>query len=181
MNANDIIIDLLEDNRRRLQRAFNSMADECVYWKPDPQTNDIALTVWHMARMFDVFLTQQTQGRPAAEECWFRDGWAARSGYDPRGVGMNGWGMVTGYTQAEAANVPRLEREQLLGYLAGVYDAVRAYVEANPIDDLLQPAVGFEGKYSRYQCIQMALMDNVRHLGEIYALKNRWEREVDKG
>jgi hypothetical protein len=92
MNANDVMIDLLEDNRRRLKRVFDTINDACLYWKPDLESNKIAITVWHMARIFDVFLTQQARGASSKEECWFRDGWSERSGYDPRGIGQYGWG-----------------------------------------------------------------------------------------
>ena len=130
-----------------------------------------------MARIFDVFLTQQARGAPAEEECWFRGGWSERSGYDPRGIGQNGWGMLTGFTLAEAAQVPQLSRKQLLGYLDEVYDTVREYLTHTLVEHLLTPSAGFEGRYTKYQCVQMALLDNVRHLGEIYAIKARWERE----
>jgi hypothetical protein len=43
---------------------------------------------------------------------------------------------------------------------------------------LLQAGAGFEGNYTKNQIIQMALMDNVRHLGEVYALKAMWERQT---
>ena len=177
MNANDVLIDLLEDNRRRLQRVFDAINDECLFWKPDLQSNNIAITVWHMARIFDVFLTQQARGAPAEEECWFRGGWSERTGYDPRGSGQNGWGMLTGYTTAEAANVPQLSRKQLRGYLNEVYDTVREYLTMTPMERLLTSSAGFEGRYTKYQCVQMALLDNVRHLGEIYAIQARWDRE----
>ena len=177
MNANDVLIDLLEDNRRRLRRVFAAISDECLYWKPDPESNNIAITVWHMARIFDVFLTQHARGASAEEECWFRGGWSERSGYDPRGIGQNGWGMLTGFTLAEAANVPQLSRKQLIGYLDEVYDTVREYLTNTPMERMQTPSAGFEGRYTKYQCVQMALMDNVRHLGEIYAIRARWERE----
>ena len=176
MNANEVLIDLLEDNRRRVKRLLGATSDECLYWKPEAGANSIAITLWHMARMFDVFLTQQARGDPAEAEGWFRGGWAERTGYDPRGVGQNGWGMLTGYTQAEAAALPQLSREELLGYLDEVYDAVKAYLASTPEQALLMAGAGFEGRYSRYQCIQMPLMDNARHLGEIYAIKAGWER-----
>ena len=83
MNANDVLIDLLEDNRRRLKRLVAGMSDDCLQWRPQAEANSIAITVWHMARIFDVFLTQQAKGEPPAEECWFRGGWAAQTGYDP--------------------------------------------------------------------------------------------------
>ncbi len=177
MNANDVIIDFLEDNRRRLHRLFNAISDDCVYWKPDQASNSIAVTVWHMGRILDVFLTRQAKGEPAQQECWFKNGWAKQLEYDPRGIGQQGWGMLTGYTLEEVAQIPRLSRAQMLGYLDDVYDTVREYVANTGIEGLLTPAAGFEGQYSQYQCIQMALLDNVRHLGEIVSIKSRWDRE----
>jgi hypothetical protein len=44
------------------------------------------------------------------------------------------------------------------------------------MDELQTSAIGFDGRYTRYQCIQMALLDSVRHLGEIFTLKAMWER-----
>lgn len=178
MNANEVLIDLLEDNRRRLHRLFAAISDDCVFWKPEPGANNIAVTVWHMARMFDVFLTQQALGGLAEEECWHRHAWAEQTGYDPQGIGLNGWGMLTGYTQAEAAALPQLSREQMLRYLDEVYDTVKAYLASTPVEKLQTPAAGFDGKYTKYQCIQMPLLDNVRHLGEIYAIKSGWERQM---
>ena len=177
MNANEMLIDLLEDNRRRLHRVFNAMSDECVFWKPDKETNNIEVTVWHMARIFDVFLTRQAKGDSAEEECWFRFGWAKKTGYDPRGIGQNGWGMITGYTQEEVVAIPKLTREQILEHLNDVYDTVKEYLSNIPVEKLQSPSAGFNAKYTKYQCIQMALLDNVRHLGEIYALKARWDRK----
>ena len=176
MNANEVLIDLLEDNRRRLRRVFEAMSDECLQWQPEAAANNIAVTVWHMGRIFDFFLTRQAKGEASEAEGWFRYGWAEQTGYDPRGAGHNGWGILTGYTQEEVAKIPRLSRAQMLGYLDQVYDAVKAYLESTPAEALQTPGAGWEGKYTRYQCIQMALMDNVRHLGEIYALKSMWER-----
>ncbi len=176
MNANDVLIDLLEDNRRRLQRGLDKMSDDCVQWNPEPNANNIAITIWHMARILDVFLTRNAKGELPAEECWFRLGWADRTGYDPRGIGQNGWGMLTGYTQEEVAAMPPMTREQVLGYLDNVYDAVKDYLAGMSGEKLLAPCAGFEGKYSKYQCIQMALMDNIRHLGEIFAIESSWKR-----
>ena len=176
MNGNEVLIDLLEDNRRRLARLLAALPAGCATWSAEPGANSIAITIWHMARMFDVFLTRQARGDPAEAECWFRLGWAARTGYDPRGIGQNGWGMLTGYTQAEVAALPPLSLEQVLAYLNAVYEAVKEYLACTPEEKLLTPGAGFEGKYTQYQCLQMPLMDNVRHLGEIFAIKASWDR-----
>jgi hypothetical protein len=176
MRANDVLIDLLEDNRRRLHRVLNTLSDECVAWKPEAGANNILITIWHMGRIFDVFLTRQAKGELPEQECWFRYGWAAQTGYDPRNIGQNGLGMLTGYTQEDVAAMPPFTREQVLGYLDQVYDVVREYLAATSAEELLAPAAGFDGKYSRYQCIQMALMDNARHLGEIFAIQASFHR-----
>ena len=84
MIANDVLIDLLEDNRRRLLRLFNTLSDECVMWKPESDANNIIVTMWHMARIFDVFLMRQAKGCTSEEECWFQFGWAQQTGYDPQ-------------------------------------------------------------------------------------------------
>ena len=176
MNANDVLIDLLEDNRRRLCRLFEIISDGGLLWKPDAEANNIAVTVWHMARIFDVFLIQQVRGWPSEEECWFRQGWASQTRYDPRANGQNGWGMLTGYTQEEVALIPLFTKQQLLGYLDDVYDAVKEYLEETPIEKLLTPSIGFHRRYTQYQCLQMALLDNIRHLGEIFAIHARQDR-----
>jgi len=77
MDANDVLVDILEDNRRRLHRGLSKMSDECVLWKPEADANSITITIWHMARIFDVFLTQQAMGDLSEQECWFHYGWAS--------------------------------------------------------------------------------------------------------
>jgi hypothetical protein len=176
MNANEVLIDLLGDNRRRLGRFLPEISDDCLHWQPHPRANSIAVTTWHMGRLFDVFLTQLARGEPPENETWMRDGWAERCGYDPRGLGRDGWGSLNGYTLKQVVAIPRFTGQQLLGYYGQVLDAVRAYLQDTSIDDLLTPAPGFEGSFSKYQIVQMALMDNTRHLGEIFALKEMWER-----
>ena len=74
--------------------------------------------------------------------------------------------------------MPQLTRQQVLRYLNDVYDTAKEFLAQTPEKNLLMPGAGFEGKYSRYQCIQMALLDNVRHLGEIFAIELSWDRQV---
>jgi hypothetical protein len=181
MNANEVLIDLLEDNRRRLKRLVVGMDDDCLQWRPEVDANSIAITIWHMGRIFDVFLTRQAQGKPSGEECWFEGGWAVLTGYDPRGSGLNGWGILTGFTPQQVDSLPPMSSEQLVTYLETVYDRVKNYLEAITEKELLEPAPGFDGKYSRYQCIQMPLLDNVRHLGEMLAIEIKWSRSRGAG
>lgn len=177
LNGNEVMIDYLDDNVRRLKRAMERISHTCLHWTPGPGANSISVTVWHMGRLLDVFLTQQVKGESPENESWFRCGWAQRTGYDPRGLGRDGWGSVNGYTPEEVAAIPRFTKEQVLGYLDDVCDALRTYVRNTPMADLTGAAPGFEGHYTKYQVASMALLDNVRHLGEIYALKAMWDRE----
>jgi hypothetical protein len=145
-----------------------------LHLRSDPAANSIAVTVWHMGRLMDVFLTQHVEGKPTDKECWIRNGWAERTGYDPCGLGSNDWGAVVGFTQEQVAEIPRFTQEQLLGYLNDVTDGFTSYVQNTPMEDLAEAAEGFDGHYTKYQVLSMALLDNVRHLGEIYALKGMW-------
>ena len=176
MNTNEVLIDLLEDNRRRLKRLCEGMVEACFRYKPDLGANNIAVTLWHMGRLFDHFFHTQGLGQPVDCQRWYMGGWAERTSYDPRGLGREGWGTLNGYTQEEVAAMPEFSRPDLLDYLGEVYNSVIAYLRAVPEDELFQAGSGFAGRFTRYQCIQMALMDNVRHLGEIIALKSMWER-----
>ena len=43
-----------------------------------------------------LYAAQALANRPAAEELWQTRGWAALTGYDPRGIGYLGLGLLTG-------------------------------------------------------------------------------------
>lgn len=175
-NGNEVMIDYLDDNLRRLKRTMAGITAACLHWTPDRGGNSIAVTVWHMGRLLDVFLTQHVKGQPSDTECWISCGWAEKTAYDPRGLGRDGWGSVNGYTAQDVAGIPRFSAEQLLSYLDDVAAAARMYLQATPMSELARGAPGFEGKYTRYQVVSMALMDSLRHLGEIYALQGLYER-----
>jgi hypothetical protein len=175
----EVMVDYLDDNLRRLKRDLEGVNKACLHWKIDETANSIALTLWHMGRLLDVFFTRLALGRPPEEESWFQGGWAGRCGYDPRGLGRDGWGSLNEYTPEEVLAVPRFSKDNLLGYLDQVYDTVRGYLQKTPMDQLAEPGAGFGGEFTRYQVISMALMDNVRHLGEIRLIKSLWHRQQE--
>ena len=172
----EVIIDYLDDNLRRLKRYLETVSDEGLHWQVNPETNSIAINLWHMGRLLDVFHTRLAMGQPAETECWFRNGWARETGYDPRGLGREGWGSLNEYTPEEVAAMPKFTREQVLGYLDDVYANLRDSLRPTPWEVLAEPGTGFDGRFTRYQIISMALMDNVRHLGEIRLIKSLWEQ-----
>lgn len=177
LTGNDVMADYLDDNLRRLKRTLADVTDEGLYWQVDAEANSIATNLWHMARILDVFFTQLMLGLPSDEERWISGGWAEKTGYDPRGLGRDGWGSVNEYTPEEVAAMPKFSQAQLIDFLAEVYSTVRKYLRSTSMLELAQPAVGFGGKFTRYQIISMALMDNVRHVGELRLIKSLWQRE----
>jgi hypothetical protein len=176
LSGNQVMVDYLDDNLRRLRRVVDQVDEARLHWIPDPGANSIAVTIWHMGRLMDVFFTQQVTGESSANECWIRNGWAEETVYDPRGIGRDGWGSVNGYTLDEVAAIPHFRKEQVVGYLEQACDAVRSYIQQTPMEELAQAAPGFGGRYTKYQVLSMALMDQVRHLGEINALKAARDR-----
>jgi hypothetical protein len=178
MNANDVLIDLLSDNQCRLHRVMDAMNDDCLYGTPDPEASCIVVTVWHMGRLLDVFLTRYAQEKEAGKKAWFSRGWAERTGYDPWGLGRDGWGSANDYTRQEVAAILPFSQQDLSGYSDDVADRVTGFLSETRTEELLQAGAGFGGTYTRYQLIQMPLLDNVRHLGEVFALTAMWERRA---
>jgi len=176
LNGTEVMIDYLDDNLRRVKRYLKDIDEDCLHWQVDPATNSIAVILWHMGRFMDVFHTQHAFGLPSEQECWLRSGWAEGTGYDPRGLGRDGWGSLNGYTPAEVAAMPEYSWSLLSAYLEEVTQSVKETLNTTPMAVLAQPGAGFEGQYTRYQLISMALMDNVRHLGEILLIKSLFER-----
>ena len=176
LTGTEVMCDYLDDNLRRLKRFLTSLDEAALHWQLDPESNSIATNLWHMGRILDVFINQLARGLPADDECWFRLGWAEQTGYDPRGLGRSGWGSGNEYALEEVAAIPKLSGEQLLEFITAVYTALREYLQVTPMADLAQPGTGFEGKFTQYQIIPMALMDNIRHMGEIRLIQSLWQR-----
>ena len=176
LTGNDVVIDYLDDNLRRLKRTLADITDDCLHWQADAEANSIALIIWHMGRLLDVFFTQLALGQDSDQERWIAGSWAEKTGYDPRGLGRDGWGSLNEYTPDEVAAMPKFALPLLLDFIAEVYNTVRKYLASTPLKSLAAPAPGFDGQFTQYQVISMALMDNVRHLGEIVLIKSLWER-----
>ncbi|MFC1997582.1 DinB family protein [Chloroflexota bacterium] len=176
LTANDVMVDYLDYNLRRLKRTLTNLTDDCLYWQADEQANSIAINLWHMGRILDVFFIQLTLGLPSDQECWIAGGWSKKTGYDPRGLGRDGWGSVNEYTLEEVAAMPKFSLELLQEFIENVCGTLREYLLAVQMETLSEAAPGFDGQFTRYQIISMALMDNVRHLGEIRLIKSLWAR-----
>jgi hypothetical protein len=177
MSKKEVLFELLDDDSRRILEILEDSDPESLHWSPDGEGNTIAVTVWHVARILDVFLTQHIRNEPADAELWFQAGWADQSGYDPRGLGTRGWGAVTGYTGEQVRQIPQMDKHVLQGYYKEITAEIRNYLESTTDEVLEEPSKGFEGRRSNYVWIRHSLFDLTRHVGEMMAINAMWNRQ----
>lgn len=173
----ELLIQWLKDLNDQINDEIQDLSPEMLAWQPDPEANNIGVTVWHVARWVDVLATQVLQKKRPADELWHTGGWYEQTGYDPRGIGAGGLGTVTGYTQAEVKAIPRLSSEDLLVYLKQSCAALQNQLLALPVGALYQPAPGLGSKLTTYQWVQAEWQGFFGHVGEIQAIKAMYKRQ----
>ncbi len=179
MNDKDVLLDLLDSFSVRFHWIMDGMTLDVLSWQPDNEANNIAVTMWHISRSFDLFKVRLIENRPVEEELWFTEGWASKTGYDPRGKGWSEFGNLAGYTRAEVEEVPILPVDELLQYFVETSGALRKYLESMPRDTLHSIAPGSPAEpQTAYECIRNLLMDGFGHLGEIKAIMALKERKI---
>jgi hypothetical protein len=160
MRDTELIAKWFEDVGAGVRRRIKGLDEDALEWRADDHGNNVRETVWHMGRWIDV-LTRLLAGTQASTERWFTDGWADRTGYDPRGIGDDGLGVLTGYSFEEVLAIPRLCADDLLRYLDSVLAPLSQRLRAFPDDDTaaksLRRATGI-------------LQGCFAHIGEIDAL-----------
>src|SRR5437867_2070622 len=163
MRDTELMAKWFEDVGTGLRRRVKDLDEDALEWRADDRGNNVRETVWHMARWIDV-LTRFLAGTQPSTERWFMDGWAERTGYDPRGVGTDGLGVLSGYTFAEVEAIPKLRADQLRGYLGTVCDALVPRLRA--ADD---------AGAKRYASVVQGALG---HLGEIATLRALYDRRA---
>ena len=159
----DMLAEWVVDLHGIVERQLAGMPEAGLHWRPARETNSIGDTVWHIARWLDLVSMWLQNGAPERQH-WIADGWAERTGYDPRGVGTDGLGAISGYTFAEVEMIPKLRADQLLAYTAAVCDDVIPRLRA--ADDATA---------KRYKGV---VQGTFAHLGEIAALRTLFERRA---
>jgi uncharacterized protein len=167
----ELLADLVDDLTKGIHKAVSGLSHEELIWRPDAEGNSIGVTVWHMSRGLDVLKVRFLEQQQALAEQWHTQGWGKQTGYDPRGIGTGGLGILSGYTQEEVAAIPVLTAEQLLAYLDQVSDALRQYLLSLPEGALSRPTMFVGERLTAYQVIKEIVLGCVGHLGEIEALK----------
>ncbi|MCK4977792.1 MAG: DinB family protein [Anaerolineales bacterium] len=175
----DILTDMLQIFSRWVHKELSEVSADALYWHLDEDANNIAVTVWHFSRGFDILKIHILENRPSEEELWFTSSWARLTGYDPRGLGWGGFGFLAGYTREEVEGVPKLSADELVKYFDQTVEALCDYIQKLPSEDLYRPAAGWpDTSDTAYEWIRHFLMDSLGHLGEIRAIHAMWERRI---
>jgi len=178
MNELELLAELYADILQDLRPEIESMTPAELAWQPGPQANSIGVTLWHIARGMDLLAVRVLQGQAAETELWQTRGWMVRTGYDPRGIGYDGWGVVTGYTWEEVQAIPYLTAGELLEYLQQVVEVLTEQVCHLSPEAAHQPAPGLmNGKLTYYRWIKEFYKGFQAHVGEIVAIKAMYARQ----
>jgi hypothetical protein len=168
----DLLAELLDDLARDLRSVVEPLTAAELAWQPGPQANSIGVTLWHIARGLDLLATRVCQAKPAGEELWHTRGWRERTGYDPRGIGYGGWGVLTGYSWAEVEALPEMTVAELLQYLEESCTVLTGEVRRLTPESVRDPAPGLlDGKLSYYQWLKSFYKGFQAHVGEILAIQ----------
>jgi DinB superfamily len=174
--APELLRDLVTRLRRSTLSRLKRTPPGALYWQPDAEANSVGVTVWHYTRWFDLFGTVTLVDGDVGDQHWFRDGWFERIGYDPRGIGYGGYGMITGYTVAEMRAVPQLSAADLGTYHATAMDSMLAALKREDVALLSRPMRVADDEDSRFEQVLGLILGANRHLGEIDTLLSLFSR-----
>lgn len=68
MTDKDVLLDFLDNLAGMVQWTLGGMTQDVLCWQPDEEANNIAVTVWHISRAFDVFKVRLFENQPTSEE-----------------------------------------------------------------------------------------------------------------
>jgi hypothetical protein len=108
MNHKDVLIDMLQHFGYVLHRTITDLPMDALQWQPDSEANNIAVTVWHVCRALDVLKVKIIENKPDQNQLWYHMGWASKTNYVPAGLGIGGFGNLSGYTLDQVKAVPVL-------------------------------------------------------------------------
>lgn len=121
-----VTLQALDDYDRQLKQALRGITLEEARWMPAPDSNHILWTLWHMARMEDMWGQRYLAGR---EELWTREKWFERLRHRPD---TNGFGD----TIEQVRDFPDVTVEEVEAYRAACREAVIQVIQALTADEL---------------------------------------------
>lgn len=142
--------------------AGDGLTDEQLHHSAEGESHSIAWVLWHVARIEDLFVQRQFQGKP---EEWVSGGWAAKTGLPEKGFG-------TGQPAEEAKLLRVKDMDALREYAATVAKLTNEFL-ASADDAVLSREITLgERTESIGQAITLHFITHMNgHRGEINQLR----------
>ncbi len=149
-----------------VRRRVADLTDEQLTWRSTPRSNHVGFIIWHCLRACDMQLGR-VRGVGVDGEVWQTDGFTASTGYDPRGLGMRGMGIGTGYSLTMVDAVP-VTKALVVAYADAIGAAYLAQLGTMRDADLDTAATVPAGAApaSATNAFEVALRQLHQHMGE---------------
>ena len=149
-----------------VRRRVYDLSDEPLIWRRTPRSNHVGFITWHCLRACDMQLGR-VRGVGPDGEVWQTDGFTARTGYAPRGLGARGIGIGTGYSLAMVDVVP-VTKDLVTAYTDAVAEAYFAHFATMTEADLDAPTLAPPGAAPMLavNCLEVALRQFYQHMSE---------------
>ena len=143
----------------KLKQTVGGLTPEELLWQPDPESNHILWTVWHMARVSDRWANQTVL---AGEELWTSEGWAGRMGMPAERYGR-------GETPDQVRDFPSVDIGLVLEYFDRAHASLLAMIDGLESSDLARDV------YAAYRdeslnigwILGHILAEESQHLGQV--------------
>ena len=110
----------------KLKKTVEGLTPEELLWQPNPESNHILWTVWHMARVADRWANSTVLGN---EELWIRDGWAEKLGMPTDKYGKD-------ETPEQVRKFPAVDIDLIFEYFDVAHDSLLGMINALEQSDL---------------------------------------------
>lgn len=110
----------------KLKQTVEGLTPEELLWQPNPESNHILWTVWHMARVSDRWANSTVLGN---DELWVRDGWAKKLGMPTEKYGR-------GETPDQVRDFPSVNIALIFEYYDAAHASMLAMLDALERADL---------------------------------------------
>lgn len=162
MSSIDFMKQTLDFIHRGFRGAPDGLSDEQLHFVPEGQSHSIAWTMWHGARIEDLFFQQLFQGKKSE---WETGGWAAKTGLPEKGFG-------TGQSTEDAASVRIASLDAFKQYQARVGELSAEFLSGLSEDDLSREVKMGERTETLGESINLHLVIHLNgHRGEINLLR----------
>ena len=167
MEAKELVTKSLEQSQGALTSSMDGLSQEEIAWCPGAECNSIAFTLWHTARVEDMFMNRMIQGQ---QELYESEGWQEKLGTPAK---------VARYTVEELQSWPVPEILVLREYADTVRKKTLSLLESMPVEklsDLVNPerSMGTVGDMLGRMSTEIAM-----HVGQIAYLRGI-QRGMDK-